>query len=234
MFRFVCPMCQHSMEVAESKAGSKTRCARCGQKLLIPMPPQHSRGKKKSVAGPGGRGRLARYGVGAALLSGVVFGVYYFVYLPITEASAGRVMEVRNFARSSAERAVRDTLMKHVLKPKDVKFERWGPHLFRREWESMLRLADANNRDEAEKLVKIKSFDAIVRVAYSIPEMATISGIKGENSAGSHDLLFAVKGPYVAQLDGLTGGDDWKQQFEQKVLRSQSGGDSSSDKSRGR
>lgn len=232
MFRFVCPMCQHAMEVSESKSGSKTRCQRCGQKLLIPMPPQYSYGKKK--AAPRGRRWYARYVVAGVLVLGVAYGAYY-VFIAISEASVGQKMEVRNYARNTPERAVRDTIAKNALKPDLVKFEKWGPHLYRREWESMLRLADSSNREAAEKMVKMRSFDCIVRVAYHLPEMAVVQGVVGQFAAGPHDHLFAVKGQYVALIEGIQSGDDWKDRFEQTVLRQSSvGGDSSADKLKSR
>jgi hypothetical protein len=233
MFRFVCPMCQFGMEVSESKSGSKTRCQRCGQKLLIPMPPQRSIGKSKKGAAGGVR-RYTRQLVGAVLVMGLVAGGYYFVYIPIAEAGAGKTVEVRDYARNAPERAVRDTLRKNVIKGDLIKFEKWGPHLYRREWESMLRLAEKEKKDEALKLVKIHSFDAVVRLAYELPERAVVTGSMGQYSAGKHDVLFAVKGPYITLLDGINGGDDWKDLFEKNLLKSSGGTDSSSDKLRGK
>lgn len=230
MFRFVCPMCQHGMEVPERKAGTKTRCGRCGQKLLIPLPPQHVLGakKKKAVAGEGGlRGLLAysRYVVAAAVLAGFGTGGY-FVYSSLTEGTAGLTVEVRSQPRNAAERSVRDTLARNVRKASDIKFEKWGPHMYRREWDSLLALAGAEGRDAAQKLIKTKNFDCVVRVVYQMPELLPGAASAGGSGSGTRDHLFVVKGLDVALLEEFPSGDDWKDRFAKNVLRQAPAGES--------
>jgi len=219
-------MCQHGMDVSERKSGTKTRCARCGQKLLIPLPPQHTIGSKKK----GGVGVISgllgysRYAVAVAVLAAFGTGGY-FIYSAITEGSVGLTVEVRGSPRNAAERSVRDSLVRSVRQPSEVKFQKWGPHLYRREWDSLMRLASTEGRDAAQKVVKTRNFDCIVRVAYQLPDMMAGSASGGGFGSGAHDHLFVVKGLYVAVLEDFASGDDWKERFTKNVLHQSATGD---------
>jgi predicted Zn finger-like uncharacterized protein len=38
MIRFACPSCQSAFSVADDKAGLKTKCPQCGQRVEVPNP----------------------------------------------------------------------------------------------------------------------------------------------------------------------------------------------------
>jgi len=40
MFRYLCPRCKKSMSAQDGEAGSKLDCPHCGQRILVPTPPQ--------------------------------------------------------------------------------------------------------------------------------------------------------------------------------------------------
>src|SRR6516162_8415197 len=56
MIRFSCPKCDTSLKSADDKAGTKTTCPRCGERLLVPAA---SEPEKKSGGGGKSGGKTA-------------------------------------------------------------------------------------------------------------------------------------------------------------------------------
>ena len=40
MISFVCPKCAQQYQTSEDKAGKRTKCARCNELLVVPVPDQ--------------------------------------------------------------------------------------------------------------------------------------------------------------------------------------------------
>jgi rRNA maturation protein Nop10 len=239
MFRFICPRCQFGMEAKESKAGTKTNCKKCGQKLMIPLPPKFNtgrlsgfrRGKKKRSPKDAQPFRIGNVEVSREVMRrfvGIVFlvlligGGYlgYKVIPSLLLKPAADEVEVRSSPKHWTERQVADLILKLSSDPDKIQFEKWGPHLYRNEWEQMLRQSDEFGRSKAKGFVKDPHFECVVRLVYKAPHRTVVG--KADSTQlppQEHDELFVVHNDSTPpDLVSFQSGDEWKERLKRLVL----------------
>src|SRR5947209_4711867 len=55
MIRFGCPACKTVLSTPPEQAGTKVGCPRCGQRLLVPQPPQPNKSLPGALLPPEGK-----------------------------------------------------------------------------------------------------------------------------------------------------------------------------------
>jgi hypothetical protein len=120
--------------------------------------------------------------------------------------------------RNAVETRVRDLILKVNTEPEKIKFEKWGPHLYRREWDGMLHLADSIAKSKANGLIKNANFECIVRLVYKAPHRVVVGQASSTQLPDvQHDELFIITKDTV-DLIAFQSGDDWKDRLEALIL----------------
>ena len=227
MIRFACQRCQAISDVPDSRAGFKTHCPKCSQRLQIPRPPPSKTTLRRHLS-------LSLWLASLGFLAGAV--ALLVVMLRPGIEPAKQPGEAKKPAAAPAkdpvlpdkkerhlgleEALVRKHILDNANVPAAVVFDRWGPHdLEGKVWKEVLAFLgmarnltlidrkDPDNQIYLVRLLRPQGLDPTKKLMYVRVRFRATNDV---GATGLFDEVYSIQGGRILGSLDNDCGDDWR------------------------